>query len=242
MKRTIKLTSICVILASLYGCAATHTAISKRHLDVQTKMSETIFLDPIAPIQKTVFIQIRNTSGYNQLNLESQLAGSLSSKGYTVVNDPNTAHYLLQTNVLQVGKADDLIESQDILEQGFGGGIMGASVAAVAGADGRAIVGMGLVGAAVGMVANAMVKDNIYTIVTDLQISERSEGTPVTEKLNSSLKQGTSATKTITSTEKSNWKRYQTRIISTANKVNLELEEAIPDLVVGLSNSISGLL
>ncbi|MCC5698300.1 complement resistance protein TraT, partial [Klebsiella pneumoniae] len=46
----------------LSGCSATHTAISKRNLQVQTKMSDTIFLDPVADDKRTVFIQVRNTS------------------------------------------------------------------------------------------------------------------------------------------------------------------------------------
>ncbi|MCS5709779.1 complement resistance protein TraT [Candidatus Berkiella cookevillensis] len=242
MKIITQFTSLSLILATLCGCAATHTSISKRNLDVQTKMSETIFLDPVSPQQKTVFIQIRNTSGNNQLDIESQLARNLSNKGYTIVYDPKVAHYLIQTNVLQVGKVD-LKESQDLLSEGFGGGLLGAGATAALGGNGRAALGVGLVGAAVGVVTNAMVKDNFYTIVTDLQISERTkEGTAVTETLYANLKQGTDANKTVSSTEQTDWKRYQTRVVSTANKVNLELEEAIPDLVAGLSNSISGLL
>ena len=36
-------------LMFLSGCAASSVLISKRNLDVQTKMSETIFLDPVSP-------------------------------------------------------------------------------------------------------------------------------------------------------------------------------------------------
>ncbi len=51
----------------LSGCAATHVAISKRDLDVQTKMSDTVFLDPVGADRKTVFVQIRNTSDKPEL-------------------------------------------------------------------------------------------------------------------------------------------------------------------------------
>ena len=40
----------------LSGCAATQVAISKRNLDVQTKMSATIFLDPVKESRRTVFV------------------------------------------------------------------------------------------------------------------------------------------------------------------------------------------
>lgn len=42
-----------VTALSVGGCAATHTAIAKRDLDVQNKMTDTIFLDPVGPAQKT---------------------------------------------------------------------------------------------------------------------------------------------------------------------------------------------
>ena len=43
------------------------------------------------------------------------------------------------------------------------------------------------------------------------------------------------------SSTRSEWKTYQTRIISTANQVNLEFEEAREALSQGLANSIGGL-
>src|SRR5690349_9896133 len=83
-------------LITLTGCTATHTAIHKRNLDVQTKMSASVFLDPVPSEKKTVFLQIRNTSDRPGLNLESDLANALMAKGYTLVFAPEQAHYLLQ--------------------------------------------------------------------------------------------------------------------------------------------------
>jgi hypothetical protein len=37
------------------------------------------------------------------------------------------------------------------------------------------------------------------------------------------------------------FKKYRTRVVSTANKVNLEYEEAAPALTQGLAKSLSGL-
>ena len=39
----------------------------------------------------------------------------------------------------------------------------------------------------------------------------------------------------------SDWKTYQTRIVSVANKMNLEFDEAVPALRQGLSQSLAGL-
>ncbi len=45
-----------------------------------------------------------------------------------------------------------------------------------------------------------------------------------------------------TSNEVKNRKDYYTRIVATANQVNLEFEEARPKLVNGLINVVSGIL
>ena len=44
----------------LSGCSAMSTAIKKRNLDVKTQMSQTVWLEPSS--QKTVYLQVRNTS------------------------------------------------------------------------------------------------------------------------------------------------------------------------------------
>ncbi len=231
---------ILLFFLGLNGCVATHTAISKRDLDVQTKMSKTIFLDPVAEDKKTVFVQVRNTSGNPNFDLQRSLNWELNNRGYTIVNNPDEAQFMVQTNVLQVGKAN-LNEVDSVLDSGFGGGLLGAAITGASGGGSRAVVGGGLAGAALGVALDAMTKDICYTVVTDVQISERTHAT-VKEKVNSHLSQGTHSNRVVTSTENSHWKRYQTRIVSSANKVNLQLEEAMPELAYGISNSIAGIL
>lgn len=228
-----------IAIVLLQGCTSAHTALSKRDLLVRTQMSRTIFLDPVAADKKRVFIQVKNTFGNRQLDLQAKLAYALINKGYTLVLEPQKAYYWLQINVLEVDKAN-ANEIDSALTSGFGGGLIGAAAAGLAGGDSRTVLGLGLAGAAIGVAANAFVKDTYYIIVTDVQLSERSEA-QVTEKL-TSHRQGINASKMITATEKTPWKRYQTRVISTANKVNLTLEEALGELEAGLVNSIAGLM
>ena len=68
MEKNLK-TILFSLLLIFVSCSTMHTVVSKRNLDVQTKMSDTIWLEPAAANEKTVFIQIRNTSGKN-LNIE----------------------------------------------------------------------------------------------------------------------------------------------------------------------------
>jgi len=233
------------LLAMVSGCAATQTAISKRNLDVQTKMSATVFLDPVAPDEQTVYVQVRNTSD-KELHIDDAIASAVSSHGYRVVNNPNDAHYMLQASVLQVGKMDPAA-AQAALAGGYGGAIEGgalglAMAAASNNNNASSYGGFGLAGAMVGTIANAAVKDVTFTMITDLQISERApKGVTVNQQTNSDMAQGTSTKVTQQSNSVSQWKRYRTRIVSTAEKVNLDFAEAKPELEHGLTRSISGI-
>jgi hypothetical protein len=208
-------------------------------------MTETIFLDPVPPGQRTVFVQVRNTSDKPDFDIEPAVRSAIESRGYRVVDDPAEAHYLLQANVLQAGRS-----SEDAAEKTFAGGfgstILGGAAGAGAGRvlseDPGVIIGGALAGAAISAVADAFVQDVTYSIISDLQVSERAaEGVVVTESARQDLSQGTSGDRVLSSTETSDWKRYRTRVMSKANKANLEFEEAAPDLVAGLTRSISGI-
>ncbi|MBN8442474.1 MAG: complement resistance protein TraT [Thauera sp.] len=243
----LKRAALIVISASLLsGCAATQVAISKRNLDVQTKMSSTVFLDPVAADKRTVFVQLRNTSDKPDLAVEQELTAAIAAKGYRLVADPDLAHYVLQANILQVGKTSPTA-TEAVIQQGYGasaagGLVLGAGAAYAGGSGGRGIAAAGLVGALAEGIAGAAVKDVYYSLVTDLQIKERIRGSrTATVNSNHQLKQGTSGSSTVTYSEESQYKTYQTRIASTANKVNLEFDEALPELKKGLITSVAGL-
>ncbi|WP_125716183.1 complement resistance protein TraT [Pseudoalteromonas rubra] len=230
-----------LVLSQLAACSAMQTAVKKRDLRVETKMSDSIFLDPVGSEKRTVFLQLRNTSDKQELSIAEEVRSAISRKGYKVVSDPDKAHFWIQANILKAGRttAD---ESRGILAQGYGGALAGAVVGAQFG-GGRGQAAAGILGATAGFVADAMVEDVYYNIVTDLQVSERAkQGVAVQENNQAKLKQGNSGYKAVTSNEVTDRKKYQTRVISTANKMNLEFAEARPKLIEGLVNSISGLL
>jgi hypothetical protein len=230
-----------LVLAS--ACAATSTGLGKRNLEVQTKMTDTIFLEPVSPHDRTVLVQVRNTSDRAELDIAPAVEALIAERGYRIVHRPEDARYLLQANVLQVGVTSPTA-AEETFAGGFGGTLIGGA-AGVAGAriasdDTRALIAGGLVGAATSSVVDALIEDVTYTIVTDVQISERAgEGVVVTERLEQNLRQGTGA-RIISATQIHDWKRYQTRIMSTANRANLDFEDAAPQLVDGLTRSIAG--
>ena len=226
---------------ALSGCAATQVAISKRDLDVQTKMSATIFLDPVKPDQRTVYVQVRNTSDQQTMDLNPDIAEGVAGKGYQVVDDPDQAHYILQANVLYVGKSDPTANALT-LQSGYGGAAAGALAGFAGGGGGRGIIAAGLLGGISDTVSGALVKDVYYTITTDIQIKERADsGLQAMAATEHNLQQGTSGGTQVTYTEQTDWKTYQTRIVSVANKMNLEFDEAAPALRQGLTRSLAGL-
>jgi len=211
--KTIGLVALLAGAIALSGCAATHVAISKRDLDVQTKMSSTIFLDPVPKDKQTIYLQVRNTSDRPDFRIEDSIKAGIQGRGYKIVNDANRAHYMLQINILQVGKIDPAA-AERAFAAGYGGAMAGILAGTAAGGSGRDAAAGGLLGGIAETISGAFVKDVTYSIITDLQVSERVGG---------------------------GWKRHQTRVLSTANKVNLEFTEAQPSLEKGLVASLSGL-
>lgn len=230
-------------IAVLTSCAATQTALEHRTLEVSTKQSETIFLDPVANNKKTVYVSVKNTSD-EELNITSQLKPALIAHGYKVVNNPNSAHYLLQANILKVGKMS-VAASQSALGGGYGSAIAGAVAGTALGSFTQSSSGMiagGLAGGVIGLAADSLVKDVNYTMITDIQISERAgKGVKVNEQFKSNLKNGSSSITSQISSRNSQYQRYRTRVVSNANKVNLKFQDARAPLEQGLVKVISGI-
>ena len=226
MKKILKTVFILTIILTIVLSSTIHTIISKRNLDVQTKMSDTIWLEPAAANQKTVFVKVSNTSGKN-LNIEQKIISVLSAKGYRIVNDPAEAKYWLQANILKVDKVN--------LNNGIGG-VLGAQRSGGA----YTALGWGLAGAAIGTIADALVSDTAYAMVTDILISEKT-GKNVQSSTRNSVKQGNSGTMTSSTSSSSNMEKYSTKVLSTANQVNLNFDSAIPILEDELGKVISGI-
>lgn len=242
--KTKKLMMVALVSSTLAlsGCGAMSTAIKKRNLEVKTQMSETIWLEPAS--ERTVFLQIKNTSDKDMSGLQGKIADAVKAKGYQVVTSPDKAYYWIQANVLKADKMD-LRESQGWLNRGYEGAAVGAALGAgITGYNSNsagATLGVGLAAGLVGMAADAMVEDVNYTMITDVQIAERTKTTVTTDNV-AALRQGTSGAKIQTSTETGNQHKYQTRVVSSANKVNLKFEEAKPVLEDQLAKSIANIL
>lgn len=236
-------------LLLLSGCAATQVAISKRNLDVQTKMSETVFLDPVGPDKRVMHIQVRNTSDKTNFDIAGPIKEAMEKKGYRITENPDEAYYRLQANVLSVAKTDPTAAAA-ALHGGYGGPVLGGAVAgaAIGGAAGG-WRGAGYGAAAGGVfagvtetVTGSFVKDVLFMVVTDIQLVEKAgEGVIVRQDSQQNLAQGIGGSQQQSTSEVTKYKKYRTRVVSTANKANLEYDEAAPILTEGLTRALSGL-
>ena len=240
-----RIAALSVVAVGLSGCAAAQLALTHKNLDVQTKMSNTIFVPPVSPSKQTVYVQFKNTSdqSLDVPALTQELDARMESQGYRVV-PYSQAHYLLQINVLSIGKM-----SPSAAQSALGGGYGGALGSALAGAAAGGLIGQSYVGAGVGglvagvggLVADTLVKNVTYAMITDVQVGVRSRHA-VQQNTSANLQQGTSTTTTQNTSKVGHWVDYRTRIVSTANKVNLSFKTALPVLQGQLVHSLGGIL
>ncbi len=246
---TVNVLVLGLLLWTISGCKAIHTSIAKKDLDVQTKMSDTIFLDPVGPDKKIIYIEIRNTSDKDNFDIETPVKEAIAKKGYKITNDPEEAYYRLQANVLSVTKASPTA-AEAALGGGYGGalagGAAGAGVGLATGHGATGAVAGGLLGSLVGglteTIADAFVKDVTFMAVTDVQLVEKApKGVIVRSDSQQNLAQGLAGTQRQTYSEVGKLKKYRTRVVSTANKANLEYLEAEDLLTKGLTRALSNL-
>lgn len=234
-----KLSMLSVSIALITACAATQTMIEHRTLEAETNFKP-IFLAPVSANEKSIYISIENTTDQD-IDISRKLTSAFKEKGYVVYKNPSNAHYLLDAKVMRLGK---ISKSEETAMGGFGsalgGGTAGVAIGSLA-KNSTAMIAGGLTGGLAGMAADALIKDVKYTMVTEIQISERvGKGITVSEEHRASLAQGTNSRLKQVSSRQSQYERYQTRIISKAEKVNLSFKDAKPVLEAGLVKALVG--
>ncbi|WP_158768179.1 MULTISPECIES: complement resistance protein TraT [unclassified Paraglaciecola] len=229
--RTVKMAFVGLTILTLTSCAAVHTSIAKKDLDVQTKLSTSIFVDTVAPEKRKVYLEVRSAVMEFDRNafrvaLNEQIAGS--GNGYTFVDSPDEAQYTMSVFVRNLEKASPSA-AENYLSSGFQGVAAGSAIGYATGGSYRGAAAAGLIGGLASTAANAFVKDVTYLLVADIQIRERAKKGVIVRrdsKVNTKISDDGGTTQTYS--EATNQKEYRTRVVTTANKANLELEEAQP--------------
>lgn len=236
------------------GCATTE-------LQTSATMTQSVFINPVAKDKRTIFVSTKNTSG-TSINLESSIIGSLASKGYTVIDDPETATYVLMTNVLFCNKKSE----NNVATGALMGGVAGAI--ANSGSSNRGFAAAGIGGAVVGGLIGKATEDTIYQMQVDIMIREKAKGkvmattgnvagqanvrdsqragflnaltggianADATGQMNSNMVQSGSQTYESDSIE------HKTVMFAEATKMGLTLEEATPILEQKIAQQVAGL-
>ncbi len=254
---------------SLGGCAGADALANHGALDVHTHMSDTVFLDPVPPSAKTVYLGVRNTSDYPDIDFRAALADALSQRGYAVVADPAEAHYMLQANVLYAGKLKP-DQVNGLLSAGYGqpllaGALAGGLTGGFSGSSGAGL-GVGLGVAAATALFNYAYQDVTYAVTVDIQLSERpihgghvhqrtrtyhgnqnaSYQAAITDETADTFGMASSGSvngndRSQEVDEESDFKKYNIRDVAYADKVNLEMAEAVPSLTQHLASSFANL-
>ena len=246
LKRYFQIVVLSVALVTLFGCAAIHTSVAKRNLDVQTKTSTAIFVDPVKKEYRTVYVEVRSgVMEFDRRGFRKHIMEEFATNenGYKVVDDPEAAQYHLSVYVLTMEKASPTA-AEAALRQGYVGGsgiVAGAAAGGVATGSGKGAVQGALLGGLTETVANAFVQDVTYMLIADIQIKEKArKGVIVRKDTQISAKVSDAGSSTQRVSEVSNLKEYRTRIVTTANKANLELEEAQPLMFQKTAYAMSG--
>jgi hypothetical protein len=174
-----------VILLSATGCA-NHLTL-KRPLSSQA--SNTVFLQPSK--DKTIYVEVRNASD-NPHALLSALPSRLSEKGYTVVQDPDLAHFILQATTVFAAKAKPGTTLDSLVAGGFGSMVVGGLGTALALSRNMGfgyIPGGAAAGALVGFVGSKATEDTQLSLVADIQVTERTKD-QVEQVVSSQVAQG----------------------------------------------------
>ena len=163
-------------LLVLASCAAVDANVNHGDLQINTHLSETVFLDPVPVEKRSIYVSFRNTSDHPELDISGPLKQAVAQRGYLVVQDPTKAEYMLRANVLQAGEVDANSKSSMLSAQ-FGqpllAGAVVAGTTAGLGGGGAATAGLGLGAAAATFAANQIWKDKTYSVVVDIELSSR---------------------------------------------------------------------
>ena len=243
-------------LFSLTSCSGVSKIAQHGSFVTQTSLSDTIFLENIPNDQRNIWVQIKNTTGDPILNIKKEVIRHLIEKGYKICQFPEEANVTLHANILQVTNnlMDPTHTEQDnrkakgsnSISKVIGKHLHATAVGAAAGqliiGDTTSSICGGLISALTNTFINDVTKVVKFSVVTDVQIAQKSDTAEVNENISSKFKYGSYAERNTWWNTKTQWKIYNTRITSEAQRINLKFHQAAPILKKSLASSITGIL
>ncbi len=234
-------------LATLGGCAATGPAPAQAtnggtqvgNARIATRMSSTIFLQPVAPRKRVIFVAGHNTSSVRNLQLPAYLREALRQKGYHLTTNPDQAEYILQYNLRYLGRENKNHTIQGAIAGGFGGAILENAVAGGGYASGGQTLRAGIIGAGIGALVGYLANETRYMMVVDIQVEQRNPGART--RTHTTAREGLGNFTTSSSAGAKGWQIYRTRLVGEAAGHRLNFSYVQPALTRTIANSIAGI-
>ena len=257
-KKIISLIASTAIIGTVFsGCATTE-------LQTQSKMSQSIFLNPVKKSQRIVYVDIKNTSGQDIDMLLPLVEQKLKARGYKLTDDPDVAKYLLLANVLF---ANDKKENNAV-GGAVAGGVAAGGVSGYNNGGAGSTLAAGAAGALIGGLLAKMTEDTIFQMVVDINVREKTNKDVYTTKSNVSGQANVQDNKragfmnsfggkvrsnegggklndnNLNASEQSysvNYIENKTTIFAEATQMDLKLEQALPILEKKIASQIAGI-
>lgn len=226
----------------LAGCATgpapqatSASGLSAGNMHLAVHMSSSIFLQPVAPSQRVVFVEGHNTSTAQNLGFQALVNEDLTRRGYQITNDPTQAEYMVMYNVRYIGDQRQDNTAAGVLAGGFGAAVTSAAF----GGNGGTTAAYGLAGAVVGGVVGHFLSQKAYMMVVDIQLEQRQAGVYTASQ--TSAQQGIGGNTYTSVSGVKNWMIYRDRIVAQAHGLDLAFSYATPALTHEVAGEISGL-
>tara|TARA_Y100001960_G_C14646749_1_gene813756 strand:- start:213 stop:932 length:720 start_codon:yes stop_codon:yes gene_type:complete len=227
-------------MMTLASCTTGQMKAEYGELRVNSKMSQTIFLEPVAPKDQIIYVKVRSTAGNKTFRLQSAIVEEMRAIGYTITNDPTKANFVLQANIRnyqsQVQAADGAGES---IVGAVLGGVLGSAIGGGKGQEIATTLGAVAGGAAAQKYANSTVLVE-YVAEVDLEISQKALN-DINYRTSQNVRSGEGSTTSANFSRQSQWEKYRTKLYVSAKKINLTEAEATPQVVNEITASISNL-
>jgi len=236
-----------VCFLNLYACAGLEVAMENSEVQVVSNLNDVPFFD-IDDAHKKLLVTVQNFSEFQELGqIKKFVAQKYKKRGFQIVNNKDEADWILQAKIVNIKKEDISareLKGSSSSQAGMTGAGIGATAGLVSGSDLRsaaagALVGGILTGAA-NLTVNSWVKLGYLTIVTDIQVKERTKS-PVISEIVSKQEQGNTV-EASTQESESNWLKYRFQALTRAKKVGLEWEDCKDIMVKEITRILSSIL
>ena len=214
--------------------ATSSSGLSAGNAQLSVKMSSSIFLQPVGPRKRVVFLDGHNTSSAQNLHFAGLIRQRLKAKGYRITNDPHRAQYMLMWNVLYIGKETKAHTVAGALGGGFGGALIGNAI----GGNSTGATAGALAGALVGAIAAHYLAAHKYMMVVDIQLEQRERGAVSRSETNS--RQGLGNSTMSRGGNLRGWMVFRDRIVAQAKGMRLTFNYAVPALTKEVSSELAG--